>query len=64
MVMLWNLVVLVGFVVERGGGQKAGHPTYAWRAAVVGHVAKGQSDSKECHGTETEESKDWLTEQK
>jgi len=28
MVMLWNLVVLVGFVVERGGGQKAGHPTY------------------------------------
>jgi len=29
MVMLWNLVVLVGFVVERGGGQKAGHPTYA-----------------------------------
>jgi len=22
MVMLWNLVVLVGFVVERGGGQK------------------------------------------
>jgi len=29
MVMLWNLVVLVGFVVERGGGQKAGHPTYS-----------------------------------
>jgi len=28
MVMLWNLVVLVGFVVERGGGQKAGHLTY------------------------------------
>jgi len=28
MVMLWNLVVLVGFVVERGGSQKAGHPTY------------------------------------
>jgi len=31
MVMLWNLVVLVGFVVERGGGQKAGHPTYVRR---------------------------------
>jgi len=28
MVMLWNLAVLVGFVVERGGGQKAGHLTY------------------------------------
>jgi len=28
MVMLWNLVVLVGFVVERGGSQKAGHLTY------------------------------------
>jgi len=28
MVMLWNLVVLVGFGVEREGGQKAGHPTY------------------------------------
>jgi len=33
MVMLWNLVVLVGFVVERGGGQKAGHPTYVRRLA-------------------------------
>jgi len=28
MVMLWNLVVSVGFMVERGGGQKASHLTY------------------------------------
>ena len=40
MVMLWNLVVLVGFVVERGGGQKAGHPTYnlLWSLHCAGGV--------------------------
>jgi len=41
MVMLWNLVVLVGFVVERGGGQKAGHPTYAIdRSENLAHPCK------------------------